>query len=165
MHDGEFSGWDVVHEEVMSQLNNHGLVGPPFQRDAPPVDPGSWWPGIDYGHCDPGVPVPEKARGSVEQWGLTSADKLPKLQEFGLAGNSYESLVRNALAGNRPLATYLAWILARNCLLYPQLVVLWILHFFRWFCLKALGLFGLIYWFVGFLRWLICIACFFKVCF
>lgn len=43
MHDGEFFGWDVVHEEVMSQLNNHGLVGPPFQRDAPPVDPGSWW--------------------------------------------------------------------------------------------------------------------------
>ena len=31
MHDGEFSGWDVVHEEVMSQLNNHGLVGPAFQ--------------------------------------------------------------------------------------------------------------------------------------
>ena len=47
--------------------------------------------------------------GSVKQWGLTSADKLPKLQEFGVAGNSYESLVRNALAGNRPLATYLAW--------------------------------------------------------
>jgi len=48
---------------------------------------------------------------------LSSGDKLPKLQEFGLAGNSYESLVRNALARNRPLATYLAWILARNCLL------------------------------------------------
>ena len=110
MHDGEFSGWDVVHEEVMSQLNNYGLVGPACQRDAPPVNPESWWPGIDYGHCDPTVPVPEKARGSVEQWGLTAADKLPKLQEMGLGGNSYESLVRSALAGNRPLATYLAWV-------------------------------------------------------
>ena len=43
MHDGEFSGWDVVHEEVFNQLNDHGLVDPAFQRDAPAVDLGCWW--------------------------------------------------------------------------------------------------------------------------
>ena len=68
MHDGEFSGWDVVHEEVRSQLNNHGLVGQPLERDAPPPDPDLWWPGIDYGHCDPGVPVPEKASQVARIW-------------------------------------------------------------------------------------------------
>ena len=81
-----------------------------FERDAPAVDPGCWWPAIDYGCVDASIPVPQKARGSVEQWGLTAADKLPRLREMGLAGNSYESLVRNALSGNRALARYLSWI-------------------------------------------------------
>ena len=26
--------WDVVHEEVINQLSSHGLVGPPYHRDA-----------------------------------------------------------------------------------------------------------------------------------
>ena len=46
----------------------------------------------------------------MEQWGLTAADKLPRLKEMGLQGRSYESLVRQALSGDRVLAGYLSWI-------------------------------------------------------
>ena len=52
MHDGEIHGWDLVHEEVMAQLTNNGLVGQAFQRDAPPQDP-NLWRGVDYEHCNP----------------------------------------------------------------------------------------------------------------
>ena len=110
MHDGEFANWSLVHEEVLQQLSDNDLVGPAYQQGAEPVDPRCWWPSIDYGCVDASIPVPQKAQGSVEQWGLTAADKLPRLKELGLQGSSYESLVRQALAGDRVLAGYLSWI-------------------------------------------------------
>ena len=91
MHDGEFANWSVVHEEVLQQLSDHDLVGPAYQQGAVPVDPKCWWPSIDYGCVDASI-------------------KLPRLKEMGLQGSSYESLVRNALSGNRALAGYLSWI-------------------------------------------------------
>ena len=96
MHDGEFANWSLVHEEVLQQLSDNDLVGPAYQEGAEPVDPHCWWPSIDYGCVDAAIPVPAKAKGSVEQWGLTAADKLPRLKEMGLQGRSYESLVRQA---------------------------------------------------------------------
>ena len=110
MHDGEFANWSLVHEEVLQQLSDNDLVGPAYQQGAEPIDPKCWWPSIDYGCVDASIPVPQKAQGSVEQWGLTAADKLPRLKELGLQGSSYESLVRQALAGDRVLAGYLSWI-------------------------------------------------------
>ena len=110
MHDGEFANWSLVHEEVLQQLSDHDLVGPAYQQGADPIDPQCWWPSIDYGCVDASIPVPQKAQGSVEQWGLTAADKLPRLKELGLQGSSYEALVRQALAGDRVLAGYLSWI-------------------------------------------------------
>ena len=93
MHDGEFANWSLVHEEVLQQLSDNDLVGPAYQEGAEPVDPHCWWPSMDYGCVDAAIPVPAKAKGSVEQWGLTAADKLPRLKEMGLQGRSYESLV------------------------------------------------------------------------
>ena len=110
MHDGEFANWSLVHEEVLQQLTDNDLVGPAYQEGAEPVDPHCWCPSIDYGCVDAAIPVPQKANGSVEQWGLTAADKLPRLKEMGLQGRSYESLVRQALSGDRVLAGYLSWI-------------------------------------------------------
>ena len=110
MHDGEFANWSLVHEEVLQQLSDNDLVGPAYQEGAEPVDPHCWWPSINYGCVDAAIPVPAKANGSVEQWGLTAADKLPRLKEMGLQGRSYESLVRQALSGDRVLAGYLSWI-------------------------------------------------------
>ena len=43
------------------------------------------------------------------QWGKTAAE-LPKLQDLGLWGQSYEALVRQALGGDKILASYLAWL-------------------------------------------------------
>ena len=110
MHDGEFANWSLVHEEVLQQLNDNDLVGPAYQQGAETIDPQCWWPSIDYGCVDAAIPVLQKAKGSVEQWGLTAADKLPRLKEMGLQGRSYESLVRQALGGDRVLAGYLSWI-------------------------------------------------------
>ena len=94
----------------LQQLSDNDLVGPAYQEGAEPVDPHCWWPSINYGCVDAAIPVPAKANGSVEQWGLTAADKLPRLKEMGLQGRSYESLVRQALSGDRVLAGYLSWI-------------------------------------------------------
>lgn len=105
----EDSQWALVHDEVLARLTD-GLTGVPFQRDGPPRDENLWWSGVDYSVVDGSVQVPAKANGSVQRWGQTAAEKLPRLKRMGLEGRSYENLVQLALNGNRELATYLAWL-------------------------------------------------------
>ena len=109
--EGEMHDWDLIHAEVLSQLSAaEEMTGKPYQAEAPPQDPNLWWPGVDYSHVDASVKIPPMAQGSVQQWGMTAAEKLPKLDEFGFTGRSYEELVKIALSGHRPLAVYLGWL-------------------------------------------------------
>ena len=100
-HDGEFGNWSLVHEEVLQQLGDHDLVGPAYQQGADPIDPQCWWPCVAYGCVDASIPVPQKAQGSVEQWGWRQLTSSLVLKELGLQASSYEALVRQALAGDR----------------------------------------------------------------
>ena len=110
--------WDLVHAEVLNQMVNGEVTGKPFQEGLPPSD--LWWPAIDYDKVNRKVSLPVNAQGSVPQWGKTCADRLPKLKELGFDGFAYEDLVRTALAGNRPLATYLGWIKGMYAGAYSQ---------------------------------------------
>ena len=108
--ESEMHDWDLIHAEVLTQLSAEEMTGKPYQAQAPTPDPNLWWPAVDYSHTDPSVKIPPNAQGSVQQWGQTAAEKLPKLAEFGLSGRSYEELVKIAMTGHRPLAVYLGWL-------------------------------------------------------
>ena len=114
----EQSDWDLVHAEVLDQVVNGEFTGKSFQDGSPPPD--SWWPDVDYSKANPKVSLPGKAKGSVQQWGRTGADRLPKLKELGFDGYAYEDLVKVALAGHRPLASYLGWIKSTYAGAYSQ---------------------------------------------
>ena len=90
MHAEEEDQWDMIHDEILSQLASENLVGAPHQQGEPVPDGSVWWPSVNYEALDPMVKVPARA-GTVEQWGKTCADKLPMLYELGVAGRPYES--------------------------------------------------------------------------
>ena len=107
-------GWECVHDEVLQQLSNGtpDLIGQAYQ--GPPNEEGSWqrqadgwYPPVNYQCVNALIEIP--ARDDPIQWGKTAAE-LPKLQELGLWGQSYEAVVRQALGGDKALASYLAWL-------------------------------------------------------
>ena len=109
MHEEEEDQWDMIHDEVLHQLTAENLVGTPHQQGEPIPDGSCWWPAISYDAVDPMVTVPARA-GTVEKWGRTCADKLPKLYKLGVGGLPYDSLVKQAMTGHTALASYLGWL-------------------------------------------------------
>ena len=109
-------GWECVQDEILQQIANgqSPLIGQAYQ--GPPNDESSgqrgadcWYPEVDYKCVNTAVEVPARANRDPLQWGRTAAE-LPKLQDLGLCGQSYEALVRQALGGDKVLASYLAWL-------------------------------------------------------
>ena len=109
-------GWECVHDEVLQQLSNAtpDLIGQAYQ--GPPNEQGSWqrqadgwYFRVNYQCVNALIEIPARANHDPIQWGKTAAE-LPKLQELGLWGHSYEALVRQALGGDKALASYLAWL-------------------------------------------------------
>ena len=109
-------GWECVHDEVLQQLSNASpdLIGQAYQ--GPPNEQGSWqrqadgwYPPVNYQRVNALIDIPARANHDPVQWGKTAAE-LPKLQELGLWGRSYEALVRQALGGDKALASYLSWL-------------------------------------------------------
>ena len=109
-------GWECVQDEILQQLSNGQpeLIGQAYQ--GPPNEAGSWqrkaecwYPEVDYRCVNAAVEIPARANHDPIQWGRTAAE-LPKLQDLGLWGQSYEALVRQALGGDKVLASYLSWL-------------------------------------------------------
>ena len=109
-------GWECVQDEILQQISNGQpeLIGQAYQ--GPPNEEGSWqrkadcwYPQVNYQCVNAAVEIPARANHDPIQWGRTAAE-LPKLQDLGLWGQSYEALVRQALGGDKILASYLAWL-------------------------------------------------------
>ena len=107
MHEEEEDQWDMIHDEILNQLTSENLVGTPHQQGEPVPDGSCWWPAISYEAVDPMVPVPARA-GTV---GRTCAESYRSCgQAWCIAGQPYESLVRQAMTGHTALASYLGWL-------------------------------------------------------
>ncbi len=109
-------GWECVQDEILQQIANgkspligQAYQGPPNDESFGQKEAGCWYPEVDDKCVNTAVEVPARANRDPYQRGRTAAE-LPKLQDLGLWGQSYQALVRQALGGDKVLASYLAWL-------------------------------------------------------